>query len=185
MEPVTLTTERLILRPPVAADAEAMQEFLSDWKVAENLLLLPHPYPEGGALDWISKQDDALGEGIQESLVIERADTPGVIGNVSLKFDEVHNRADMGYWLGVPFWGQGIMTEAVCAVIDHGFECRGLERIHAGHFSKNPASGRVQEKAGMVFEGILRKHYFVWGEYHDDVMYSIVREDWLKKREAR
>ena len=185
MEPVTLTTERLILRPPAAADAEAMQPLLSDRKVAENLLLLPHPYPEGGALEWISKQGEALASGGQESLAIEIRESGAVVGNVSLKFDQDNNRAEMGYWLGVPFWGKGYMTEAVKAVIDHGFECRGLERIHAGHFVGNQASGRVQEKAGMVREGVLRRHYLRWGEYHDDVVYSIIREDWQQSREAR
>ena len=86
-------------------------------------------------------------------------------------------RAELGYWVGKPFWGQGYCTEAAQAVIAYGFQTLGLNRIQAHHFGRNPASGRVMQKLGMRYEGLERQYHKKWGQFEDGLGYAILRED--------
>jgi RimJ/RimL family protein N-acetyltransferase len=83
----------------------------------------------------------------------------------------------MGYWLGVPHWNQGYMTEAARRVIQFGFEQQDLHRMVACHFTINPASGRVMVKAGMTYEGILRQHVRKAEQFFDLACYGILRSE--------
>ena len=104
------------------------------------------------------------------------AAAPQVIGCVSLRIKREDQRAELGYWLGRPYWGQGYCTEAVRAVLDFGFGQLGLNRIFACHFARNPASGRVMQKAGMSREGCLRRHAKKWDAFEDVEIYAVLRE---------
>ena len=169
----TLTTERLILRPCVAEDADAIQRLVSDVEIARNTLNIPHPYPEGAAAQWIAKHAES--EEIVFAIVTrDTNELAGVIGLVPKE----HNRGEIGYWVGVPYWGRGYATEATRAIIRYGFEERGMNRIEAMHFSRNPASGRVMQKAGMEHEGTHRQAIFKWDEYLDAERYAILRREW-------
>jgi RimJ/RimL family protein N-acetyltransferase len=88
-----------------------------------------------------------------------------------------HQRAELGYWIGVPFWGHGYATEAGRAVVRHGFENFKLNRIFAAHFEGNEASGNVLRKIGMKHEGCARQAIMKWGKVMDLEMYAILRED--------
>jgi RimJ/RimL family protein N-acetyltransferase len=105
-----------------------------------------------------------------------------VIGAVGLRVDRDHARAELGYWIGKPYWGRGYATEAARAALRWGFDSLGLERIYAYHFARNAASGRVLRKIGMTPEGIARRHVRKWGEYHDSPLYSILRGEPLEAR---
>ncbi len=83
--------------------------------------------------------------------------------------------AEIGYWVGEPFWGRGIATDAVRMMTDYGFSAFNLCRIYAGVFEWNPASSRVLEKAGYVCEGRLRKGVTKDGRTIDQWLYAIVR----------
>ena len=83
----------------------------------------------------------------------------------------------MGYWIGKPFWGQDYCTKAARAMLDFGFGPWELNRIHAYHFVRNPASGRVMAKIGMQYEGLLRQHVIKWGQFEDLALYGILRSD--------
>ena len=72
----------------------------------------------------------------------------------------------------------GYTTEATQAGIKYGFEVLGLQRIFAGHFTRNPASGRVMQKSGMTYEGCFRKHHKKWGDCEDIMYYGIIRGDY-------
>ncbi len=98
-----------------------------------------------------------------------------LIGAVSLRIERDDQRAELGYWIGRPYWGQGYCTEAVRAVLSFGFQQLGLNRIYAGHFSRNPASGRVMQKAGMNCEGHLRQHTKKWDAFEDIEIYAVLR----------
>ena len=97
---------------------------------------------------------------------------------MGLRIDQAHRRAELGYWIGTPFWGRGIATEAAKEMLRYGFEELRLHRIFAEHFAHNPASGRVLAKIGMKHEGCHRRHVLKWGEFVDAEQYGILREEW-------
>jgi ribosomal-protein-alanine N-acetyltransferase len=177
-----ILTDRLQLRPFTDADAPVVQRLAGDRRMAETTLLIPHPYPEGAAEAWIATHEATweLGRGL--TLAIAWRTTNELLGAIGLSLAPEHHSAEMGYWIGVPFWDQGICTEAARALIDHGFAVLDLNRIHAHHFSRNAASGRVLEKAGMTREGFRRGAILKWGHYEDITLYGIVRSDWERER---
>ena len=95
-----------------------------------------------------------------------------------MALDQQHARAEMGYWIGKPYWNNGYCTEAAEAVLRYGFTELGLNRIYAHHFGRNPASGRVMEKIGMVYEGCLRQHVQRWGVFEDLKIYAILKSEY-------
>jgi len=94
-----------------------------------------------------------------------------------VRIEPDHRRAELGYWVGVPYWGNGYATEAARAVVKYGFGTLGLHRIFASHFANNPASARVLRKIGMRYEGRLRGHVLKWGEFLDLEMYGMLASD--------
>lgn len=170
-----LETERLILRPIDLKDAPEVQRLAGAREVALNTLTIPHPYPDGAAEEWIrSHTTDA---GMMNFAIVRRADG-ALVGSVGLILKSDHDKAEIGYWIGVPFWNQGYATEAVAAVIDYAFQELGVQRVYAAHFSRNSASGQVLIKNGMRHEGTLRRDIKKWDEYLDVEMYSILRTEW-------
>ncbi len=115
----------------------------------------------------------AAGERVVFALVHEA----GLVGAMGLDFAPEHARAELGYWVGRPSWGQGFASEAARELVRYGFEVLGLNRIQAHHMVRNPASGRVLEKCGMQKEGVVRQYLKKWGEFEDIVMYSILASD--------
>jgi RimJ/RimL family protein N-acetyltransferase len=103
------------------------------------------------ARDWISRHGEefAAGRSLCLALTLKSRGPRAVIGAVSLGRDAGETSAELGYWLGLPFWSCGYMTEAARALIDWSFTQWGLTRIHSHHLARNPASGRVMEKAGL------------------------------------
>ena len=98
--------------------------------------------------------------------MVRRADD-ALVGAVGLEINQRHGRAELGYWVGKLYWNQGYCTEAARAAVRHGFEVLGLRRIHAFHFRRNPTSGRVMQKVGMIHEGRLRQHVRKWETFED------------------
>ena len=176
MKPAVLRTNRLVLRPPVAADAEAIQAFVSDRRVAETTALIPHPYPPGGALEWIGRANAAWRDGRAAVWVICLRATCELVGAISITDDPEDVKP--GYWIGVPHWGNGYATEALHRVIRHGFNQLGLPRFNSCHFAHNPASGRVMQKAGLRFEGVQLLGCSREGELIDKVCYGITAREW-------
>jgi RimJ/RimL family protein N-acetyltransferase len=175
-----ISTPRLVLRRFTREDAPAVQRLAGAPEVALNTLLIPHPYPDGEAERWISTHDEAFQRG-DMPFAITMAEDQRLIGAIGLHSKPDHDRAEIGYWIGLPFWGKGFATEAASAMLRHAFETLSLHRIYAMHFTRNPASGRVLQKIGMRHEGSLRHHLKKWGEYIDVEVYGIVRDDWLSQ----
>ena len=92
-------------------------------------------------------------------------------------------RLELGYWIGYPYWNQGYCTEAAQVVLVYGFSILGLNRIHGRCLKRNPASGRVMEKIGMVQEGCLRAHDKKWEQFEDLVLYGILKSEWHNRTE--
>lgn len=154
-----------------------MTRLAGDALVAETTLNIPHPYPPAEAEAWIRRHREEAESGNALNLAIERRDDRALVGAIGLRIVPEHARAEVGYWIGVPYWGNGYATEATRALIDHAFDELGLNRVYAFHFTGNPASGRVLEKAGMRFEGELREEHFKNGEYRNSRVYGIIRSD--------
>ena len=145
--PVKLRTQRLILRPPALADAARVSLLAGDYDVASMTGTIPYPYNERVAAEWIGEVL-AGEEGVV--FMIERAGK--LVGCTGYRaFGSDH--AELGYWIGKPYWGHGYATEAVRALIAHAFDADGFDYLMAGHFSDNPASARVIEKLGFVAQG--------------------------------
>lgn len=174
-----LATPRLLLRPFRQEDAPAVQRLAGDEAIAATTLNIPHPYPPGLAERWIATHLPGFQLGEQATFAITRLDSGEVLGAIGLIVSRLHQRAEMGYWMGKPFWNQGYTTEAARRLLRYGFEELSLNRICARHFARNPASGRVMEKIGMRFEGELRSHDRHWsGSYEDVRFYGILRREW-------
>jgi ribosomal-protein-alanine N-acetyltransferase len=186
VSPVTeLRTARLVLRPHTLADAPAVQRYASDIDVSRNTLTIPHPYPEGAAATWIESVHKKVADGVAAVFAICEHGRDELIGTIGLQIEREQRRAELGYWMGKPFRGKGLTSEAARAVLEHGFGELGLERIFAGHFHWNPASGRVLEKAGMLREGLLRGHVLKNGERVDLHYWGMLREDLARSNAPR
>ncbi len=192
----TLYTPRLTLRPFALADAPRVQELAGDPRVAATTAHIPHPYPNGLADEWIRShaplaQDDKQ---FNFAVTLTGTRTPGrerdvfetghLIGSVSLilSSDPEQRRAELGYWIGTPYWNRGFATEAAHAVLAFGFIRKELRRIVARHTSNNPASGRILQKLGMTHEGTLREHFSKDDQLFDLECYAILKEEWLRTR---
>ena len=174
----TLETERLLLRPFELADAKEVQGLAGDRSIADTTTSIPHPYEDGMAEEWISRHQGAFDQGKEVIFAIARKGDGALVGAISLMGVSPGHQAELGYWVGKPYWGQGFCTEAARVVLRYGFYSMGLKRIHACHFARNPASGRVMQKIGMRHEGCRRGHVKKWDALENLVLYGILITDW-------
>lgn len=172
--PPTLETARLKLRPYAEADIAELLPLIGTREVAATTLRIAHPYTEQDAKDFLKLAEEPGRLWLAATL---RSDGRQ-IGGIGLRIDEQHQHAELGYWLGVPYWGQGYATEAAGEMLRYGFEDLKLHRIFASHFKHNPASGRILVKLGMRHEGCQREHLRKWDQFVDSELYGILRRDW-------
>ena len=144
-----LETERLALRAPRRGDAKAIAMLANDRRIAENTARIPHPYRLADAEEFIAGVNLPGGETV--FLITDSDDT--VLGGCGVGMGDGHG-PELGYWLGVPFWGQGYATEAVRAVIDYAFTELDFQFLNAGARVTNPPSRRVLEKCGFQWTGV-------------------------------
>ncbi len=157
----TLRTERLVLRPPRPEDADAIAGHLSDFGVAGNLARVPHPYSRKDAEAWLARLAAAPEPG-RTSLMITMRDGP-LAGNVGFH-RRVGDAAEVGYYLGRPFWGGGLMTEALTAALSWFFATAEEDTVISGAFHFNAASLAIQRKLGFVQTGRSMLHCLARGE---------------------
>lgn len=170
----TLRTERLVLRPFHMGDCDRVAELCADRLIADTTLLIPHPYTLRDAEAWLATHQEAFDAGRSLNFAVTLGGE--LVGAVGLRLEPEHSRAEIGYWIGVPFWGRGVASEAARAVVEYGLGGAGLHRVYAYHFARNPASGRVLQRAGMVREGVQRGHIRKWDVFEDSVLYGRTRE---------
>ncbi|MCK4256189.1 GNAT family N-acetyltransferase [candidate division WOR-3 bacterium] len=176
----TLETKRLILRPFYLSDAAEVQRLAGDSAIANTTLNIPHPYEDGLAENWISTHQEIYeqGKGVFFAITLKPAGT--LVGAIGLMDMTRGQQAELGYWIGKPYWNKGFCTEAGHAVIQFGFQELNLIRINSRHLSRNPASGRVIQKLGMSHEGRQRKYVKKWDKFEDFELYGILKQDWEK-----
>jgi [ribosomal protein S5]-alanine N-acetyltransferase len=173
-----LQTRRLVLREFAREDAPEVRRLAGAREIARMTLLIPHPYEDGMAEEWISslRPSYEAGEHVTFAVVLQEGDE--LVGSIGMNLNARDNNGELGYWIGVPYWGRGYCTEAAREMVRYGFEVLGLHRIYSNHFGSNPASGRVMQKLGMIREGTSREHYKKWGEYEDRVEYGLLVGEW-------
>lgn len=154
-------------------DLSSLVQLANNPKIASNLRnSFPHPYTEKDALAFIEAAQSAE---IPFRFAIEMDGI--LVGNIAIHVhDDVYQKnAELGYFVGKPYWGQGIATKAVELITAYGFKAFDLERVFAGVFSGNPASARVLEKAGFEFEGTFKNAIYKNGAIYDELRYGILK----------
>jgi [ribosomal protein S5]-alanine N-acetyltransferase len=172
-----LETNRLLLRKFENSDSKSILKYLSDEEVMEHYGLEPFQ-TVADALDEISWYHSIFNEntGIRWGITLKGENE--VIGSCGfLNMVAQHHRTDIGYELSQNHWGKGIASEALEAVIKHGFQVMNIQRIQALIELPNVPSQRLVEKHGFIREGLLRKYEFTRGKFDDLYMYSLLKED--------
>lgn len=172
-----LETKRLLLRPFQMEDAPSVAALAGDASVAEMTLLIPHPYVVRDAIDWFATHEDSFSSGKSAQFAITERAGGALAGAIGVDFMPRHAKAEIGYWIGRPFWGRGYATEAGRAVVRWAFASRGVERVESFCFTKNTASARVLEKIGLRREGLARGYVKKGSGRMDCVMFGVVREE--------
>lgn len=158
-----------------ASDKSAIVRQLNDREIFDRTLRLPFPYTEADAdffLELVAATTEKHGEPVHFAI---RGADGALIGGLGFEGLTIGHQAEIGYWLGRDWWGRNIMTNVVSAAVAHALARWKLVRITAYVFPSNPASGRVLEKNGFEFEGLLRKHRLKQGKFLDSRLYALVR----------
>jgi ribosomal-protein-alanine N-acetyltransferase len=166
------TPSKVRLRPFNDSDVPVLAHLLNNRKIWNNIRdYIPHPYVEQDAREVIAfcRKEDP-----KTTLVVEyQGEFVGAVGLIP-QTDVYRISAEIGYWLGEPFWGKGIMTEAVKQMVDYGFKHLNLTRIFTGVFDFNKGSQRVLEKAGFKLECVFEKALIKNGVVCDEYWYAII-----------
>ena len=174
IDPPTLETQRLTIRPYTQADIPELVRLVGSREVAATTLRIAHPYTERDARAFLELAEDP--DKLWLAITLRTDGTQ--IGGIGLRLDHDQQHAELGYWLGVPYWGHGYATEAAREILRYGFEELGMHRIYASHFKHNPASGHVLKKIGMHYEGCQREHIRKWEKFVDSELNGILRREW-------
>ena len=171
MKQPEIITKRLLLRHFIQSDANEVRTLAGNFKVSKTTLNIPHPYNLGVAEKWIKKHTEFWESKSQIIYAITNIKTGQLLGSVILVKIK-NNQAEIGYWVGEPFWGLGYATEAAIGLIKFSFEKLGLNKIVAEHYSENPSSGKVMLKAGLSYVG-PKKMVNRFGHLVDAEVYEI------------
>ena len=172
-----LRTRRLTLGPLCGDDAATLVTLAGAFEIADTTATIPHPYGDDDARMFLALDaaERAAGDALRFAVRPDGESLIGVVGLQQITGDRL--RAELGYWIGVPWWGMGYATEAARAVVRYGFDELGLHKIHAHYLTRNPASGQVLERVGMRQEGLLREEVRKWGRFEDVIVCGILRTD--------
>ena len=175
MKHIELKSGNIKLRPLRLSDAKRIAQLANNEKISRNLRDgFPHPYTLADAENFLEKftnQDPVTFFGIEYM--------DEYVGNISLvQGQDIYRKsAELGYFIGEPYWNKGIVTTAVNLITGYGFKQLGIIRIHTGVFEYNTASMRVLEKCGFTKDCVFRKSVFKQNKIWDEVRYSIINPE--------
>ena len=149
-EQQTIRTVRLILRPFNIEDSMHVQNLAGAREISDVTANIPHPYLYGMAQKWISTHPENWKKRERATFAIVLIETGQLIGCISLISINTE-QPELGYWIGVDYWGNGYCTEACKAIIRFGFNELGLPKIFGKHLSRNPSSGKVMTNSGLSY----------------------------------
>jgi RimJ/RimL family protein N-acetyltransferase len=178
--PANIEGHRINLRRLRKSDAGTIRLILKD-KEYHRLVGIPHPYTLRDALAFIIRAHRGRLRGTDLIYALTEKNNDKIIGRIGLHgLKNIHNRAEIGYWLAKEYWGQGLIGDAIRMILKIGFKDIKLMRIHAYTFDYNKASIRTLEKLGFTNEGLNRKFYRLKNRYMDCYVFSILREEFKK-----
>lgn len=167
---------RCVVRRWQPQDVDSLVRYANNINVAKQLRdRFPHPYSPANALAFLKIA--TRGEGSTNLAIDIGGEAVGGIGFVAGSDVERYS-AEIGYWLGEPFWGRGIATEALKLVTEDAFRRLNMLRLFALPFADNAASKRVLEKCGYLFEGLLRSSSVKYGQPRDQALYARINAAW-------
>lgn len=178
-----IETERLQLRPLRTIDARAIAEKIDSYEISKNLARVPYPYHLSDAeefLEWALQLDDR--SAFRAISLKQHPDD--LIGLISFDWMEAKQQAELGYWLVQKHWGKGLMTEAVCAMVEFAFTHANLESLSSCYFNENPASGKVLARAGFTATGQCNNFSKARGENVPVITMFLSRKTWRIKKAA-
>jgi len=167
------------LRPWKDSDLDSLVKYASNKDIAKYLTnTFPYPYTaeDGKKFIEFTKSFDP----IHSLAIIIEGKAIGGIG-IHQKEDVYSKNAEIGYWLAEPFWGKGIMSKAIVEAIDYGFKTFDIDRIFGSVFEPNTGSQKVLEKCGFIFEAKFERTVYKNGEFLNELIYGLRRDNWNKK----
>lgn len=175
--PILATSRPNLRLEPWAIEHRAgLLRIADDERIARNMTdMFPHPYTVAEADRWLALC--ALDNLPIHFAVLSDGEVAGGVGG-TLKEDILAGTAELGWWIGHPFWGNGIATVAVRRLIRYCFEDLEMARVEAGVMRRNRASARVAEKAEFDLEGVAKQAYLKNGERFDRLLFGLVETDW-------
>lgn len=166
---------------PSAKDIPRMVEYANHPTVFKMTLNIPHPYQEKDAIRWLNMAIEGFEEKNHFIFAICKLSDDKFMGGIGLRLNTRFNHAELGFWLGEPFWNKGYVTEATRAILKFGFQEIGLQKIFAIHMIDNPASGKVMIKNGMIKEGTLVDHLKKDEKYITVSQYRLTKDEFIEK----
>ena len=157
MDQPELNTKRLLLRAFLLEDVHVVNILAGNINVSKTTLNIPHPYSSEMAQSWIETHNSGWEQKTNVVYAITLSENGQLIGAVGLH-DVKPPEAELGYWIGEPYWGNGYCTEAVKELIQFSFKTLGINKIKSEHLTSNPASGKVMIKAGMRHRKIIKNN---------------------------
>lgn len=176
-----IESKRLRLRMPAVKDIPRIIEFANHPKVAKLTLDIPHPYYEKDAVSWVNIANQGFEDKNHFVFAICGLTNDLFMGGIGLRLNRRFNHAELGFWIGEPFWNKGYVTEAAKQVLKFGFEKIELQKIFAVHLIDNPASGKVLAKNGMIKEGELVDHIRKDDNYLTLIQYRLTRNEYTER----
>lgn len=176
MEIPVLKAKQFTLRPYRKGDEPSLQKHINNVQISHNTSHIPYPYTLKDAQNWVRENLMRQKQKNTENINFAIAVRGKVVGGIGLNQIKLEHQAELGYWLGEKYWGQGIMTQAVGIVTRFGFEQFKLQRIFACVYPHNQASMRVLVKAGYKFEGVLHKYVKKGNEFIDGHIFAKVKK---------
>jgi 8-oxo-dGTP diphosphatase len=183
MSKCVLETERLLLRHPEERDVDAIVPLIGEWEVAKNLGRVPHPYARSDAQAYIAKAVEGRAKGSDFNFAIARKSDGALLGTCGVHLREA-GHFEFGYWLGKPFWRQGYATESARRLVSFGFREIKIDRLVAGWFHDNPASGRVLAKLGCAMTGAEQRNCLARGHTVYCHIVTLTRESFAQRKAA-
>ncbi len=174
----TLHTSRLILGQLEVSDIPRIVEYADNPNIANNLRDLSQPYREKDAIFWLNMARQGFENQAEYIFKLGLKETNEFIGGMGLHLKKEHHKAEVGYWIGEPFWNKGYATEALRAILKFGFEELELNKIYAKYYTYNPASGKVMVNNGMIKEAEFVDTQFKLGKFVTEMQYRLTKREY-------